>query len=119
MVEVVQRLPDGRASEGELEAARSAARAAFVAADAARHATGDAAGSATATAAIAACYADDPATAPLYAAHAAAEEEETRAAERGEIALVTGHFNARGHTPALFKLAGALARAAAPPVFQS
>ena len=36
-----------------------------------------------------------------------------------EIALVTGHFNACGNTPVLFKLAGALTPAAATLVSQS
>jgi hypothetical protein len=81
VVEVVERLADGLADEGQLEAARAAARAAFAAADAARYATAASAGSAPATAAIAACYADDPATAPFYAAHAAGDDE-ARAAER-------------------------------------
>src|SRR5262249_28949745 len=82
MVEVVERVADGQDGEGQLEAARTAARAAFAAADAAWHAAAESAGSAAATAAIAACYADDPATAPLYAAQAAAGDDEARAAER-------------------------------------
>jgi hypothetical protein len=82
MVEVVERLADGPDGDGQLEAARAAARAAFVAADAAWHAAAEPAGSAGATAAIAACYADDPATAPLYAVHAAADDDEARAAEQ-------------------------------------
>jgi len=81
VVEVVERLADGLADEGQLEAARAAAHAVFAAAEVARHVTAESAGPAPAAAALAACYADDPATAPLYAAHAAGEEE-ARAAER-------------------------------------